>query len=118
MTAMFKAANDGRFRFIDDIREYGERAKVMRKLFIDNGFVIVYDKDENKPLADGFYFTINYPGFTGAKLMEELLFYGISAVTLDITGSEQQGLRACVSRFHNDQAGELNRRLKLFKEQH
>jgi aspartate/methionine/tyrosine aminotransferase len=118
MTAMLQATNEGRLPFIHVIREYGERARVMKKSFTDNGFVIVYDRDEDKALADGFYFTINYPGFTGARLMEELLYYGISAVTLDITGSEQQGLRACVSMFHPDQVPELNRRLKLFREQH
>ena len=118
MAAMFKAASDGKFKFVDDIREYEKRAFQMKKLFTDNGFYIVYDKDEEKPLGDGFYFTINYPGFTGAQLLEELLYYGISAVTLDITGSEHEGLRACVSQFKADQAEELEKRLKLFKEQH
>jgi len=118
MAALFKAASDGRFKFIEDIREYEKRAHAMKKLFTDNGFYIVYDKDEDKPLGDGFYFTINYPNFTGAQLLEELLYYGISAVTLDITGSEKEGLRACVSKFHPDQTQELEERLKLFKEQH
>ncbi len=118
MAAMFKAASDGQFKFVEDIREYGKRAHQMKKLFIDNGFYIVYDKDEDKPMGDGFYFTVNYPGFTGAQLLEELLYYGISAVTLDITGSEHEGLRACVSQFQANQAEELGRRLKLFKEQH
>ena len=118
MAAMFKAASDGRFKFVEDIQEYEKRAHLMKKLFTDNGFYIVYDKDEDKPLGDGFYFTVNYPGFTGAKLLEELLYYGISAVTLDITGSEHEGLRACVSQFKADQADELEKRLKLFQEQH
>jgi aspartate/methionine/tyrosine aminotransferase len=118
MAAMLKAASDGKFKFVKDIREYERRAHQMKKLFTDNGFYIVYDKDEDKPLGDGFYFTINYPGFTGAQLLEELLYYGISAVTLDITGSEHEGLRACVSQFQDNQAEELGKRLKLFKEQH
>lgn len=118
MAAMFKAASDGKFRFVEDIREYERRAHRMKKLFTDNGFYIVYNKDEDKELGDGFYFTINYPGFTGAQLLEELLYYGISAVTLDITGSEHEGLRACVSQFHENQADELERRLKLFREHH
>ena len=45
--------------------------------------------DEDKPLADGFYFTFSYPGMSGAQLLEGLLYYGISAITLDITGSER-----------------------------
>ncbi len=61
-------------------------------------FKIVYDRDLDEPLADGFYFTISYPGMTGEYLIEELLHYGISAISLDITGSERnEGLRACVS---------------------
>lgn len=118
MAAMFKAAGDGRYKFVENIREYEKRAHQMKKMFTDNGFYIVYDKDEDKPLGDGFYFTINYPKFTGAQLLEELLYYGISAVTLDITGSEKEGLRACVSKFNSDQAEELGKRLKLFKENH
>jgi aspartate/methionine/tyrosine aminotransferase len=118
MAAIFKAANNGQLKFVEDIQEYERRAHQMKKLFTDNGFYIVYDKDEDKPLGDGFYFTVNYPGFTGAQLLEELLYYGISAVTLDITGSEKEGLRACVSKFSPDQAQELGRRLKLFKANH
>ena len=118
MAAMLKAANDGQYQFIEAVREYEKRAHMMKQLFTDNGFIIVYNKDEEKPLADGFYFTIGYPGFSGIKLMEELLYYGISSIALDITGSEKEGLRACVSMFHPEQADELSRRLKLFREHH
>lgn len=118
MAAMFKGASDGTFNFVENIRDYQRRASIMKKLFIENNFYIVYDKDENEPLSDGFYFTVNYPGFTGGALMEALLYYGISAVTLDITGSEKEGLRACVSQFKTEQAPELEKRLKLFKEHH
>jgi len=70
----------------------------MKKYFLSNGFKIVYDKDLDVPVADGFYFTISYPGMSGRELLQELLSYGISAITLDITGSEKkEGLRACVS---------------------
>ena len=68
-------------------------------MFIDNGFSIVYNKDINKPLADGFYFTISYPGISGEALLEKFLYYGISAISLVTTGSERtEGLRACVSQ--------------------
>jgi hypothetical protein len=43
--------------------------------------------DDNVPIADGFYFTVHYPGFTGEELIEELLYYGISAISLSNTGS-------------------------------
>lgn len=119
LTAMLKAANDGKFNFVEEVKEYGEKAKIMKKMFTDNGFKIVYDKDENDPLADGFYFTFSYPGFTGEQLLEELLYYGVSAISLAITGSSRiEGMRACVSLVHRDQFPDLEYRLKKFNEQH
>jgi len=119
LAAMLKAANDGTFNFVESVREYGEKAKIMKKLFIDNGFQLVYDMDEDKPLADGFYFTISYPGFSGEDLIDELMFYGISAISLLITGSERiEGLRACVSQVQRTQFGDLENRLKKFNQDH
>lgn len=118
LAAMFKAANEGKFQFVEGVKPYGERAAIMKKLFLENGFYLVYDKDDSKPLADGFYFTINYPGFTGAKLLEELLYYGIGSIALKITGSNHEGLRACVSQFHPNQMQDLKERLEAFKENH
>ena len=117
--AMLKAENDGSYNFIDDIKIYGERAGVMKKLFTDNGFKIVYDKDEDEPLADGFYFTVSYPGLAGDELIEELVYYGISAISLKITGSEKlEGIRACVSQTSKDQFSDLEYRLQKFNEHH
>jgi len=117
--AMLKAANDGIFNFVEPIREYGEKARIMKKIFTDNGFTIVYNMDEDKPLADGFYFTISYPGFTGEQLIEELLYYGVSAISLAITGSERtEGLRACVSQVQRSQFADLEYRLKQFNDDH
>jgi len=119
LAAMLKAANEGRFNFVEDVREYGRKANIMKKLFTDNGFRIVYDKDLDQPVADGFYFTIMYPGFDGPELIEELLYYGISAISLSITGSERhEGLRACVSLVSRSQFPDLEMRLKKFKEHH
>jgi len=117
--AMLKAANDGTFNFVESVREYGEKAKIMKKIFTENGFTIVYDMDEDKPLADGFYFTISYPGLTGEQLIEELLYYGVSAISLAITGSERtEGLRACVSQVQRNQFSDLEERLKRFNQDH
>lgn len=117
LAAMLKAANDGDFDFVKGVEEYGKRARVMKKIFTENGFQIVYDKDVNKQLADGFYFTFSYPGLSGAQLLEELLYFGVSAITLDITGSDQsQGLRACVSQTGLERMEELRERLKAFNE--
>lgn len=117
LLAMLKAANNGEFNFWEPVKEYGEKAKIMKKLFTDNGFKIVYDKDEDQPLADGFFFTISYPGMTGEELIEKFVFYGISAISLSITGSERtEGLRACTSLVRREQFPELEYRLKKFHE--
>lgn len=114
LAAMFKAASDGEFNFIEDVKEYGRKAKVMKDLFVDNGFHIVYEKDGDEPIADGFYFTVGYEGMTGGELLKNLLHYGISAITLKNTGSEKEGLRACVSHVKREQFEDLEKRLKQF----
>ncbi len=114
LAAMLKAVNEGSFNFVDDIKEYGEKAKVMKRLFLENGFDIVYKKDIDQPIADGFYFTISYPGMTGNELVANLIYFGISAIALDNTGSEEEGIRACVSFVKREQFEELEERLKAF----
>jgi len=114
LAAMFKAASDGEFNFIEEVKEYGRKAKIMKELFTSNGFKIVYEKDGDEPIADGFYFTIGYPGMTGGDLLHQLLNYGISAISLQNTGSEKEGLRACVSHVNRDQFDELGKRLVQF----
>jgi aspartate/methionine/tyrosine aminotransferase len=117
LAALLEAANKGTFDFVSQVKIYGERAKVMKKLFTDNGFTIVYDKDEDKPLADGFYFTFSYKDMTGTELLERLLYYGISAIGLAITGSEHtEGIRACVSQTQESQFNDLDLRLRQFNE--
>lgn len=119
LAAILEAVNNGEYNFIDVVKEYGEKAKIMKKIFLDNGFKIVYDKDEDKPIADGFYFTYSYPGFEGEDLLEEMLYYGISAISLAITGSERkEGIRACVSLIQREQFPDLEERLKRFHEDH
>lgn len=114
--AVLKATNDGIYNFVKETREYGRKAAKMKRLFTDNGFRIVYDMDIDRPVADGFYFTISYPGFTGTQLLDTLLNYGISAIGLEITGSERhEGLRACVSQIREDQMPVLEERLKIFR---
>ena len=114
LAAMLEAANNGKYNFVEDVKAYGEKAKVMKKLFVENGFDIVYKTDLDEPIADGFYFTLSYPGMTGNKLVENLLYYGISAIALDNTGSNEEGIRACVSFVQSQQFEELEKRLKLF----
>ncbi|GAB6394719.1 MAG: aminotransferase [Bacteroidales bacterium] len=118
LTAMFKAASDGAFDFISEVKEYGRRAKRLKKIFTDYGFRIVYDRDLDQPIGDGFYFTIAWPGMTGSRLMEEFIYYGISAISLAITGSNQEGLRVCVSFIKEHQYALLDERLQLFRANH
>lgn len=118
MAAMLKAASDGEYDFRKDIGEYGRRAAKLKEIFLANGFNIVYDKDLDEPIADGFYFTIAYPGLTGSELARELMYYGVSAISLDTTGSRQQGLRVCTSFIKDTQYAVLEKRMQIFKENH
>ena len=114
LAEMLKAANDGSIDFVADLQPYKEKAKQMKEIFLKHGFYIVYC-DNDGDLADGFYFTIAYPGMTSAQLMKEFLYYGISAISLNITGSENvNGLRACVSFVRFDQIPLLDIRLRAF----
>ncbi len=118
LAALLKAVNDGTYKYRNDVMEYGKKAAIMKNLFISNNFAITYDTDLDVPIADGFYFTISYPEMKGKDLLRELLRYGISAITLDITGSGREGLRACVSMVSREQLGDLEVRLKKFSEDH
>lgn len=116
LAAMFKAASDGTFDFVKEVKEYGEKAAIMKKIFTENGFEIVYDHDIDEELADGFYFTISYQGMESRDLIYNLLFYGISAIGLITCGSERkEGLRACVSQVKRSQFVDLEKRIKEFK---
>ena len=114
MCAMLKSASDGDFNFLSDVSEYGRRAKIMKEIFLKNGFELVYDKDLGEPVGDGFYFTVRYPKMTGSELMKELIFYGISAISLLTTGSKQEGLRICTSFIQDSQFKDLEDRLRAF----
>ena len=119
LAAILKGCNDGTYNYIDDIKEYSEKAAIMKRLFTDNGFYIVYDKDIDQPVSDGFYFTVAYPGMTSDELLAEFMYYGISAISLGITGSERtDGLRACVSLVPRSMFPALEKRLKIFRENH
>jgi aspartate/methionine/tyrosine aminotransferase len=119
LAALLKAVNAGIYNYLDDLKEYGEKAHILKNMFISNGFEILYDTDLNEPLADGFYFTIFYQGMTGKELLEELLYYGISTISLDITGSDRhEGLRVCVSQVLREQFVDVETRLKKFNEDH
>jgi len=118
LAAVMKAVNDGTYRYRDDVIEYGRKAELMKKAFTDNGFFITYDEDCGEPIADGFYFTFCYPGFTGADLVEEMLYYGVSGISLDTCGSTKQGIRACTSLIQREEIPILAERLAAFAKDH
>ncbi len=112
---MLKASVEGRLDFVEVSKDYGRRAAIAKKLFTDNGFYIVYDRDGDQPISDGFFFTVGYPGFTGAELQKTLLRYGVSTISLPSTGSKQEGLRVCVSMLTTPETvNALEERLAAF----
>ncbi len=116
---MLRKAVDGELDFVAETREYGRRAGLAKKLFLDNGFHLVYALDGEEPISDGFFFTVGYPGLTGAKLQSELLRYGVSTISLPSTGSRQQGVRVCVSLLNSPEIlDRLGQRLALFHRDH
>ncbi|KAA6340104.1 Glutamate-pyruvate aminotransferase AlaC [termite gut metagenome] len=118
MAAMFKAANEGKYSFLEEIKVYGQRAHKLKEIFQRHGFHLVYDNDLGSPLADGFYFTISYPGMAGGELARELMYYGVSSISLLTTGSKQEGLRACTSFIKDHQYEQLDERMKIFAANH
>ena len=114
MAAMLKAACDGEYNFRNEIIVYGQRAHKLKEIFMRHNFYIVYDKDQDQPIADGFYFTIGYPGMTSGELAHELMYYGVSAICLITTGSHQEGLRVCTSFIQDHQYDQLDERMAIF----
>ena len=116
MAAMLKAACDGEYNFRQEVKVYGDRAHKLKEIFQRHGFHIVYDRDLDKPIADGFYFTIGYKGMTSGQLAKELMYYGVSAICLITTGSHQEGLRVCTSFIEDHQYNQLEERMAIFEE--
>lgn len=119
LAAMLKAAVEGRLDFVQDSKEYGRRANIAKKLFLDNGFHIIYSKDGDELISDGFFFTAGYKDLSGEELQKELMRYGISSISLRCTGSDQEGIRVCVSMLNSDEIfNNMGDRLKAFNEGH
>lgn len=115
---MLRLSTEGMLDFVDDTREYAVRAEKMKKIFTDNDFHIVYDRDVTRTVGDGFFFTIGYGNMTGGELLRELLYYGVSSISLSTTGSRQNGVRACTSRMRDELYEVLRERMIAFREDH
>ena len=118
MAEMLNRSVAGEINFVEDVREYERRARRMKEIFTSNGFTIVYDRDVTQQVGDGFFFTLGYPGMTGGELLCELMYYGVSSISLSITGSDQQGVRACTSRMREELYPVLEERMRAFREDH
>lgn len=119
LAAMLDAACEGKLDFVGVSREYGRRASIIKKMLDENGFHIVYDMDGDQPISDGFFFTAGYKDMTSEELQRELMRYGISSISLPSTGSEQNGVRICVSMISDPETFEaFNKRLKAFNDEH
>lgn len=115
---MLRLSCEGRINFVEDTREYERRAARMKKIFCDNGFHVVYDRDVSQPVGDGFFFTIGYGSLSGGRLLQELMYYGVSSINLSTTGSRQQGVRACTSRMKEELYPLLEARMQAFRKDH
>ncbi|MBN1117322.1 MAG: pyridoxal phosphate-dependent aminotransferase [Bacteroidales bacterium] len=115
LAGMLKASNEGEYKFLEHVKIYGEKAREMKKIFIDNGFRILYDKDGDEDLADGFYFTVTYSGLDSEELSRRFFRSGLGTVSLKIMGSrEKPGVRISTSKIDKNQFNLLNERLIIF----
>lgn len=118
MAAMLRAASNGEYDFRSEVSVYGKRAHQLKEIFLRHGFHIVYDKDLDEPVADGFYFTIGYKNMSSGQLAYELMSYGVSTICLVTTGSDQEGLRVCTSFIEDHQYAQLEERMSIWEENH
>ena len=118
MAAMLRAASNGEYDFRSEVSVYGKRAHQLKEILLRQGFHIVYDKDLDEPVADGFYFTIGYKNMSSGQLAYELMSYGVSAICLVTTGSDQEGLRVCTSFIEDHQYAQLEERMSIWEENH
>ena len=70
------------------------------------------------PVGDGFFFTLGYPGLSSGELVKELMYYGVSSISLSTTGSHREGVRACVSRMKEELYPVLEERMVQFEIDH
>ena len=115
---MLNLSCEGVIDFVGDTREYAARTRRIKEIMLRHGFHVVYDKDITRPVGDGFFFTVGYEGLSGDELVEELMHYGVSCISLSTTGSLQQGVRGCSSRMREDLYPLLEERMAEFEKDH
>ncbi len=115
---MLELSCDGIINFVEDTREYERRAARMKEIFKRHGLTVVYDRDVTREVGAGFFYTLGYPGMSGNQLVLELMYYGVSSISLSTTGSLKQGVRACVSRMREELYPVLEERMAEFEKDH
>lgn len=114
LAAMMDSSCEGRLDFVGDVSEYGARAARMKEIFLRHGFTLSYGSDARGPVGDGFFFTLSRAGMDSGRLVDELLAYGVSTVSLEKMGSRRDGVRVCSSRIKGDQFDLLDERMAAF----
>lgn len=115
IAAMLEGACKGEIDYHANCEEYARRAKRIKEIMLRHGFHIVYDQDaDGREVGDGFFFTFGYKDWTGEKLLNKIIYYGVSAIQLKSTGAEREGMRGCASAIREDQFEALDKRLAQF----
>ncbi|MBQ5807921.1 MAG: pyridoxal phosphate-dependent aminotransferase [Tidjanibacter sp.] len=115
LAEMFRLAAEGKYNYVEEIREYATRTARLREILTRHGFNVVYDTDVDQPVGDGFFFTIGYNDMDENLLLEKLLMCGISGITLASTGATHRGIRACSSAIKPHHYALLDERLTMFE---
>ena len=115
---MLRLSCEGKINFVEDTKAYAVRAKKMKEIFLRHGFTITYPRDVTEDIGDGFFFSLSYPGLSGGELAKELIYYGVSSINLDTTGSLEPGVRACTSRMRDELYSVLDERMEQFDNDH
>ena len=119
LAAMMEAAAKGELNFVENCSDYGKRAARAKEIFTRNGFHLIYDKDGDEDISDGFFFTAGYKDMTGDEVHRELLRHGVATISLLTAGSTRPGVRVCISMMKNDRDFEmLDKYLKEFNNNH
>ena len=116
LAKMMDLAAEGIYNYRDEVREYALRTERIREILTRHGFHLVYDKDVDEPVGNGFFFTIGYKDMKGGELLGKLLQCGVSGIVLTSTGSDYDGIRACSSAIKPHHYDLLDQRLAMFEE--
>jgi aspartate/methionine/tyrosine aminotransferase len=119
VAALLEALNAGECDLERSLAAYGQRAREIKRTLVDNGFHLIYESAEGSTSGDGFYFTFGYQGFDAIQLFKELLYYGVTALPLQLFGSSRSdGLRGCVALIDQQNLRVLAERITRFRRDH